>query len=48
MKIRITMDVADEYADPGHEMGVTTEGYEEIIDALAAYGDDIDIRKVSG
>lgn len=47
-KIRITMDVDDEYADPDHEMGITEQGYQEISDALSSYGDDIDIQKVVG
>jgi hypothetical protein len=48
MKIRITMEIADDYADPSHEMGVTEKGYEEIVDALMSYGEDVEIRKVSG
>jgi hypothetical protein len=48
VKIRITMDVADELADPDHEMGVTEEGYEVITDALMSYGDDVEIHKASG
>lgn len=33
-KVRIEIEVDDEYADPAHEMGVTNEGYERIVDAL--------------
>lgn len=45
MRIIITMDLDDDYADPHHEMGVTEEGYEEIIDAIGHLGTDIAIRK---
>jgi hypothetical protein len=48
MKIRITMEVADEYSDPDHDMGVTEAAYEEIVDALMGYGDDVEIKKVVG
>jgi hypothetical protein len=43
MKIRITMTVDPEYADPGHAMGVTEAGYEAICEALGELGDDIDV-----
>lgn len=43
MKIRITMDIDDEYADPTHPMGVTNDGYELLVARLAALGAD-DIR----
>lgn len=46
MKVRITMDIDPEWADSGHRMGVTSDGYERIVDALNAFGDDIDIEKV--
>jgi hypothetical protein len=39
------MDIADEYADPDHDMGITEEAYEQITDALMGFGDDVDIRK---
>jgi len=45
MKIYIAMEVDDEIADPTHEMGVTSEGYEAIVHALMGLGDDIDITK---
>jgi hypothetical protein len=45
MKIRITMEVGPEIADPGHAMGVTEEGYNAICDALAALGHDIDVTQ---
>jgi hypothetical protein len=47
MKIIITMDVDDEYADSTHEMGVTSEGYEAIMHALMGIGDDIDVTKAA-
>jgi hypothetical protein len=45
VKITITMDVDDEYADPGHEMGVTEEGYVLIVNRLSSVGDDIDVKR---
>lgn len=45
MKIIITMNVGDEYADPGHAMGVTEAGYDALNDALGDLGTDIDVRK---
>lgn len=47
-KIQITMTVDDEYADPGHEMGITESAYEDLSDALGNFGEDIDIHKVVG
>jgi hypothetical protein len=44
MKITITMNIDDEYADPGHKTGVTEAGHDAITDALAEFGDDIDVR----
>jgi hypothetical protein len=44
-KIRITMTVDPEYADEGHAMGVTEEGYNVINDALGQVGTDIDVTK---
>lgn len=44
VKVRITLDVDDDYADPNHEMGVTSEGYERIIDSLRWLGDDINVE----
>ena len=44
MRIAITLDVYDELADPDHEMGVTTAGYEAILDALSGIGEDIQIN----
>lgn len=43
MRIKITMDVDDEYADPNHRMGVTLPAFEGIHEALRQYGEDIDV-----
>jgi hypothetical protein len=43
MKISITMDIDPAYADSGHEMGVTEEGYDAICEALSSLGDDISV-----
>lgn len=43
MKIVITMDVDDGWADPEHSTGVTEEGFIAIRDALDHLGTDIDI-----
>jgi len=45
MKIRITMEIADEYADPDHDMGVSEEGYNAICEALGDLGSDVDVRR---
>jgi hypothetical protein len=45
MKIKITMDLEDEYADPNDPMGVTEEAYLEISSSLSSYGDDIQFEK---
>lgn len=45
MKVRITMDIDPEWADSEHQMGVTAEAYERLVDALNAFGDDIDIER---
>lgn len=39
------MDLDDEYADPGHQMGVTSQGYEQLCDALAEFGTNIDVTR---
>jgi hypothetical protein len=46
MKIRITMEVDEEYADSDHAVGITEEAYLGISEALSDYGMDIDIEKV--
>jgi hypothetical protein len=43
MKVRITMDIDPDYADPDHAMGVTEEGYETICDLLGQVGENIDV-----
>ncbi len=45
MKIRITIDLYDEMADPDHETGVKEAPWGSIMMFLAAYGDDIEIRR---
>lgn len=45
MKIQITIDLDDDYADPDHESGVTAEADEELMEALMAFGTDIQITK---
>jgi hypothetical protein len=47
MKIAITMDLDDEYADPGHEMGITGEGYDRLTETLAEFGENIDVRRAT-
>ena len=44
MKIRITMNVDPGYADAGHPMGVTEDGYNAICDALAYLGENIEVE----
>ena len=48
MKIRITMNVDPEYADAGHPMGVTEEGYEKITGLLGQVGENIDVEAEPG
>jgi hypothetical protein len=45
VKIIITLNLDDSYADPGHDMGVTEEGYMGISDALEPFGDNVEIAK---
>ncbi len=47
MKIRITLEVYDEAADPNDETGVTSEAFDEIFEALSQVGEEIQIQKVS-
>jgi hypothetical protein len=47
MKIRITMVIDAEFADPEHAMGVTEEGFDAICDALDELGHDIDVTRES-
>ena len=41
MKVRIILDVPDEYADPDHQMGITEDGFLLLHDALSGFGFDI-------
>jgi hypothetical protein len=45
VKITITMEIDPEYADPGHDMGVTEAGYNAICDALGGLGTNIDVMR---
>lgn len=45
MKIIITMDLDDEYADPGHSTGVTAEGYDKLDALLNQVGTDIEVSQ---
>ena len=45
MKIIITIDLDDDFADPDHQMEITEEGYQLITDALGDLGSDIDVRR---
>ena len=45
MKILITMEVDPEYADEGHAMGVTEEGYDKINEGLSEVGTDIEVSR---
>jgi hypothetical protein len=45
MRIWITMELDDEFADPDHESGVQEGPHLSITSFLGAYGDDIDIVK---
>jgi hypothetical protein len=47
MKIAITMNLDEGYADPDHSTGVTVEGYNKINDALAELGTDIEVERAS-
>jgi hypothetical protein len=46
MKIQVTFDLDedDEYADPGHEMGVTAECYERLVSVIPGY--DVEVERV--
>lgn len=46
-KIRITMVLADEVADPDHSTGLTNEAFEDIFGALSSFGYDIEIERLS-
>lgn len=45
MRIWITMELDDEFADPEHESGVKEGAHLSITTWLGSYGDDIDIVK---
>lgn len=45
MKISITMDLDDDYAEPDHPMGITEEGHIALQDALMGFGSDIQVTR---
>ena len=45
MKIIITMEIDPEYADEGHDMGVTEDGCNGLNDALSPFGTEIEVRR---
>lgn len=45
MKIGITMEIDDTYADPDHPTGVTEEGYARITGTLSELGTNIDVTQ---
>lgn len=48
MKIVISMDLDDGYADPDHPMGITEDAYMQLAERLSDMGTDINISKVHG
>lgn len=48
MKIVISMDLDDDYADPDHPMGITEDAYMQLTDRLCDMGDNINVSKVHG
>ena len=46
MKIQVTfeLDEDDEYADPDHELGLTSKGYEYILAKIPGY--DIEVERI--
>ena len=47
MRVTITLEIADEFADSDHETGVTNDGFERIFGALSAVGDDIQVKRTT-
>lgn len=46
-KVQITFEVAEESADDQDGTGLTEEAFDDLMEAVGAHGDDIDIVKVS-
>ena len=47
MKINITMDLDDEFAEPEHPMGVTEDGHLAIQEALMEFGTNIEVTRAA-
>lgn len=45
MKVQITITPSPEYEDPDNFTGLTSEGFDVVMDALMGIAEDIDIRK---
>ena len=45
MKIQITLDVDDEIADPADDTGLTEEGHDEVFEAVAQFGSNVEIKR---
>jgi hypothetical protein len=45
MKLRIEMDVYEDYADPTHIVGLTEYGFERMFQALLPFGADIQFSR---
>jgi len=46
VKVQITLDVDDQFADPDHEFGLTDEAWLEITEFLGNFGEDVTTIKV--
>lgn len=42
MRIKVTLDVPDTWADPAHRFGITGAGYNELCEALAEAEVEVD------
>jgi hypothetical protein len=45
MKLTITMDVYEDYADPTHEIGLSEYGFQRMFEALIPFGDDVQFSR---
>jgi len=45
VKLTITMDVYEDYADPTHIVGLTEYGFERMFEALYPFGEDIQFSR---
>lgn len=46
MKIKITLELDEDHADPQDSTGLSEQSYEALVDALNSFGEDIEITKV--